>query len=218
MKKIKDIRIPIYNLAEELINSISHGIGAFFSILGLIFLINKAVNQGTLAVVTVIIFGTTIIILYTISCIYHALSSKCKIKQFLRIVDHCSVYLLVFGTIIPIALLSISSISGWIFLFCVAIVTVIGIVTSIIAIDRFQIFEVICHLVNGWSALIFSKCLITNIGVVGLVLIILGGVMYTVGAILYGIGTKIRYMHSIFHIFCLFGTFFHYLAIYLYVL
>lgn len=139
-------------------------------------------------------------------------------KKVLRVIDHCNVYLLVFGTIIPVALLGISSTPGWFFFFIVAFVTISGIIASIIDIDRFQILEVICHLVNGWSVLFFYKYLIINIGTVGFIYIILGGVMYSLGAILYGIGTKKKYVHCIFHFFCLLGTLFHYLAIYLYIL
>lgn len=218
MKKKKEIRIPIYNLTEELINSISHGLGAIFSVVGLIFLIIKASDQGAMKITTITIFGTTMILLYTISCIYHALLPKIKGKKVLRILDHCNVYLLVFGTIIPVALVGISSIPGWIFFGVVFSVTVLGMVASIIDIDRFQALEVICHLINGWSVLFFSSYLIHNIGYSGLILIILGGIMYSLGAILYGIGSKKKYIHSIFHFFCLLGTLFHYLAIYLYIL
>lgn len=218
MKIKKEIRIPSYNITEELINSISHGIGAIFSIFGFIMLIIKSLNHSNLAVMTATIFGTTMVLLYTISCIYHALPPKVKGKQILRVLDHCNVYLLVFGTIIPVALIGISSIPGWVFFSIVAFVTILGIIASIIDVDMSQVLEVVCHLVNGWSVLFFTKYLITNIGMIGFILIILGGIMYSIGAVLYGIGTKKKYMHSVFHFFCLIGTLFHYLAIYLYVL
>lgn len=214
----KNIRIPSYSLGEELINAISHGIGALLSIFGLIMLIIKASLQGPLEVTTVTIFGTTMILLYTISCIYHALSSKIKGKKVLRVLDHCNVFLLVFGTIIPVSLLGITGLQGWIFFSLVAFVTIIGIIFSIIDIDRFKVLEVICHLLNGWSVLVFSNHLIQNTTIIGLMLIVFGGIMYSLGAILYGIGAKLKYMHSVFHFFCLAGTIFHYLAIYLYVL
>lgn len=214
----KGIKIPSYNLVEELINSISHGIGAVFSILGLVLLVIKASNYGALEVVTVTIFGTAMILLYTISCIYHAFPSKEKGKQVLRVLDHCCVYLLVFSTIIPVSLLGIGFSDGWIFFSIVSFVTVLGITMTVMDINRFQLVGVVCHLLNGWSVLFFSKYLIANIGTIGFSLIILGGVMYSVGAILYGIGAKKKYAHSIFHFFCLFGTVFHYLTIYFYIL
>ena len=144
MEKKKEIRILFYNLTEELINAISHGIGAILSIVGLILLIDKASRQGLLAILVVSIFGTTMILLYIISCIYHALSSKLRAKQILRVIDHCNVYFLVFGTVIPVALLAITSILGCIFLSIVAFVTIFGITMSIINIDKFQVFEVVC--------------------------------------------------------------------------
>ena len=156
-KKKKEISIPNYSLSEELINSISHGIAAGLSIWGLVMLIIKASHVGALAVTTVTIFGTTMVLLYTISCIYHALSSKVRGKKVLRVLDHCNVFLLVFGTIIPVALLGIGGAKGWICFGIVAFVTTIGIITSAISIEKVQIFEVVCHLLNGWSMLIYIK-------------------------------------------------------------
>lgn len=205
-------------MSEELINSISHGVASIFSIVGLIMLVIKAANKGAMAVTTVTLFGTTMIILYTISCIYHALSPKITGKKVMRVIDHCNVFLLVFGTIIPVALVGIEGYLGWIYFSIVALVTLIGIVFSAIDVDKNQKIEVICHLINGWSVTLFSKTLITNIGTVGFLFVVLGGVMYSLGAILYGIGSKKKYMHSVFHFFCIFGTIFHYLAIYLYIL
>lgn len=217
-KKKERISIPSYTLSEELINSISHGIAAAFSIWGLVMLIIKASNEGAMAVTTVTLFGTTMILLYTISCIYHALSPRITGKKVLRVIDHCNVFLLVFGTIIPIALVGMKGVCGWIYFGIVGFVTLLGIIFSAIDVDKNEKIEVVCHLVNGWSAVLFIKSLIVGVGVVGLIFIILGGVMYSIGALLYGLGSKKKYMHSVFHFFCIAGSIFHYLAIYLYVL
>lgn len=217
-KKKKEISIPKYSLKEELINSISHGIAAGLSIWGLVMLIIKASRNSALAVTTVTIFGTTMILLYTISCVYHALSYRVKGKKVLRVLDHCNVFLLVFGTIIPVALLGIGGIKGWICFGIVAFVTAIGIISSATNIDKVQKLEVVCHLINGWSMLIYIKVLLNNIGSIGIGLIVLGGIMYSLGAILYFVGSRKRYAHSVFHIFCILGTFSHYFAIYLYML
>lgn len=217
-KKKERISIPSYTLSEELINSISHGIAAAFSIWGLVMLIIKASNEGAMAVTTVTLFGTTMILLYTISCIYHALSPRITGKKVLRVIDHCNVFLLVFGTIIPIALVGMKGVCGWVYFGIVGFVTLLGIIFSAIDVDKNEKIEVVCHLVNGWSAVLFIKSLIVGVGVVGLIFIILGGVMYSIGALLYGLGSKKKYMHSVFHFFCIAGSIFHYLAIYLYVL
>jgi hemolysin III len=210
------IRIPKYSLCEELINSISHGIGAAFSIWGIVMLILKA--KTPLAVVSVSIYGATLIFMYTISCLYHALPPHVKGKKVLRVLDHCNVYLLVLGTVVPVSLLGIGGNAGWLFFSLVLFVTILGIVMTAINIDKFQLVSVMCHLLNGWSVIVFIKPLLNNIGYIGVMLIIIGGIMYSIGACLYGIGAKKKYMHSIFHFFCLAGSLFHYLAIYFYLL
>lgn len=217
-KKKERISVPSYTLCEELVNSISHGVAAAFSIWGLVMLIIKASKVGAMAVTTVTLFGTTMILLYTISCIYHALSPRITGKKVMRVIDHCNVFLLVFGTIIPIALVGMKGICGWIYFGIVGFITLLGIIFSAIDVEKNEKIEVVCHLVNGWSAVLFIKSLIAGVGVTGLILIILGGVMYSIGALLYGLGSTKKYMHSVFHFFCIFGTIFHYIAIYLYVL
>ncbi len=215
---IKTISIPNYSLQEELINSISHGLAAALSIAGLVLLSIKASSDGALAVTSVTIFGTTMILLYTMSCIYHGLSPRCKGKKVMRVLDHCNVFLLVFGTIIPVSLIGIGGAQGWVCFSIVAFITIIGIVASSINIDKVKVIEVICHLINGWGVLIYIKELLNNIGSIGLLFIILGGVMYSLGAIFYGLGSKKKYVHSIFHFFCIFGTVLHFFAIYFYIL
>lgn len=217
-KKKERISIPSYTLSEELINSISHGVAAAFSIWGLVMMIIKASKEGAMAVTTVTLFGTTMILLYTISCIYHALSPRITGKKVLRVIDHCNVFLLVFGTIIPIALVGMKGVCGWVYFGIVGFVTLLGIIFSAVDVDKNEKIEVVCHLMNGWSAVLFIKPLIAGVGVAGLIFIILGGVMYSIGALLYGLGSKKKYMHSVFHFFCIAGSIFHYLAIYLYVL
>ncbi len=210
------IKIPKYTLAEELINAISHGIGALLSIAGLVLLLVRA--HTALQYVTVSIFGTTMILLYTISCIYHALSPRLTGKKVLRVLDHCNVFLLVFGTYIPVALLGIGGTLGWWLFGWVALITVLGIVFSAINVDRFQLLEVICHLLNGWSILIGIVPLYQHAGFMGVLLLLLGGIAYSLGAILYRIGAKHKYSHSVFHFFCIIGTFLQWLAIFLYIL
>ena len=217
-EEVSKIKIPNYSLSEEIINSLSHGLAAAFSIAGLILLIVKASHESVLNLVSVTIFGTTMIILYTISCIYHALSPHIMGKKILRVIDHINVFLLVLGTIIPVALIGIGGIKGYIFFGIVALVTLVGIFASSVNIDKVQWIEVMCHLINGWSVLFFDKPLIANIGFMPVLLIILGGVMYSLGAILYGVGSKKKYIHCVFHFFCIFGTIFHFIAIYGYLI
>lgn len=175
-------------------------------------------SHDTLSELVVSLFGLTMIILYTMSCVYHALSPNMKSKKVLRVFDHCNVYLLVFGTYIPISLIGVSGILGIILFSIVCIGTIIGITCTIINIDKYQLVSVICHLINGWSILIGIPELLITIGFNGLLFLILGGIMYTIGSVLYGVGIHKKYMHSIFHIFCLLGTFFHFICIYIYLI
>ncbi len=210
------IRIPKYSLAEELINSISHGLCGIFSIVALVLMLVKATTA--LQYVTVSIFGTTMILLYVISCIYHALSPRLTGKKVLRVLDHCNVFLLVFGTYIPIVLLGVGGSLGWWMFVFVAIVSIIGITFSAINTDRFQVLEVVCHLLNGWSILIGLPQLLEHMHFGGVLLLLLGGISYSIGAILYSIGARRKYMHSVFHFLCIVGTVLQWLSIYLYLL
>lgn len=211
-----DIKLPIYSLGEEIFNSVSHGVGALLSVAGLVLMVIKA--TGVLSKLSVLIFGFTMLVLYSMSCIYHALPSKVEGKKVFRVIDHISVYLLVYGTYIPIALIGVKSEIGYTMFGVVSIVTIIGIILSSIKIDKFQALEVFCHLVNGWGVIVLIPWLLRSMGKMGVIYAVIGGVFYSLGAILYGAGAKVKYMHSVFHVFCLFGTLFHFLAIYLYLI
>lgn len=210
------ISIPRYSLGEEVFNSISHGIGALLGIVGLVLMVVKA--QTPLAVTCACLFGASIIITYTISCVYHALSARTAGKRVLRVLDHCGVYLLVFGSYIPASLLGVGGALGWVLFGVVAFVTVVGITFTAINLSKFSKVGVACHLVSGWSILVGVPQIIANCGFNAFLLILAGGIAYTLGAILYGLGRDYRNIHSVFHVFCLAGTFMQFWAIYLYML
>lgn len=216
LKSKLKIRIPTYTLKEEVINSITHGIGAIFGIVALVLMIIKA--KTPLSVVTSVLFGVTMILLYTMSCLYHALSSHVEGKKVLRVIDHANVFLLVFGTYLPISLVGVGGRLGWILFGFVTFTTIIGIILTSIKIDQFQVVEVICHLLNGWSIVLGIPILLKNMGSSGVFYLVLGGIMYTMGSVFYAVGSKKKYIHSVFHVFCLLGTFFHFWAIYMYLL
>lgn len=212
----KEISIPSYSLGEELFNAITHGLGALFSAAALVLMLIRA--RDALGMTTAAIFGTSMILLYTISCVYHALYPGLRGKKVLRVLDHCSVFLLVFGTYIPVSLLGVSGVRGWLLFGLVAFFTVFGIVFTVLDLERYQLAAVLCQLLSGWSILIGVSELRASAGLPGLIWMIAGGVMYTIGATLYGIGKKRKYYHSAFHVFCLLGTFCHFWAIYWYLL
>lgn len=212
----KEIRIPDYTLGEEIFNAVSHGLGALLSPAALTLMALRA--HGALPEIAVSLFGLAMIQLYTVSCVYHALSRDLKGKKVMRVIDHCNVYLLVLGTYIPVALLGVGGTMGWVLLGMVLIFTVLGVVFTAVDVDRFQLVSVICHLLSGWSILIGIPGLLRTMGWSGLQWMLLGGVMYSVGAILYGLGKKKRYRHCVFHVFCLLGTFCHFWAVYSFLL
>ena len=214
--KKRTVSIPDYTMGEEIFNAISHGLGALLGVAALVLMAIKA--QGILPETAVSLFGAAIVQLYTISCIYHALSPQLKGKKVMRVIDHCNVYLLVLGTYLPIALFGVGGQVGWLLLGVVFVFSVLGIVFTAIDVDRYQLVSVVCHLISGWSILFGIPSLLRNMGQHGLVFLILGGVMYSIGAILYGLGKTKKYRHCVFHVFCLLGTFFHFWGVYAFLL
>lgn len=211
-----NIRIPHYTLGEEIFNAISHGVGGLLSVLALVLMLARA--RGTLAAVSVSLFGAAMVTLYVISCVYHALSRRTEGKKVLRVIDHCNVFLLVLCTYVPVALLGVGGALGWALLSVVAAFAVTGIVFNAVRVDKFKVLSVVCHLVSGWSILLGVPRLLETMGRAGVLFLVLGGSMYSVGAALYGLGAKKKYIHSVFHLFCLAGTFCHFWAVYCYLL
>ncbi len=216
----KKIRIPNYSLGEEITNSITHGLGAIFALVALVLMIAKAaVNGNTALCFTVLsVYGSFMFITYVISCIYHGLSPRLKGKAVLRVIDHCDVYLLVLGTIIPVALLGVQGFYGWLLFTLALMLNVVGIVFTAIDVDKYSKISVFCHLLSGWCVCFFIRPLVANASVNCFWLILAGGVSYSIGAILYWLGKKVKYMHSVFHVFVLAGSVLQWLAIYLYLI
>lgn len=214
-KLSKKIELPKYKLGEELINSISHGLGAMLSIAALVLCIIK--SSSGLALFASLIYTISSIILYLMSCLYHSLKPN-NAKRVFRIIDHCSIFILIAGTYSPIVLLKLPVLLGWTIFGIVWAIAIVGIVLNSIDIHKFRHISMALYLISGWCILVSFKSLWLNMSHTGIFLILLGGIMYTIGAILYGVGKKKRYMHSIFHIFCLLASICFFLAIYLYVL
>ena len=182
------ISIPKYTLGEELINSISHGVGALLSIVALVFLVLKAKTVN--GIVSVCLYGAFMIILYTISCIYHALSPRISGKKVLRVIDHCNVLLMVAGTYMPICLSLLYGITGWITFIIIWVITIVGIVFNSINVDKYSLLSVICNLLLGWGVLILLNPMLDVVPFKGILYLISGGIVYTIGSILYGLGKK----------------------------
>ena len=208
------VKIPKYTLGEEITNAITHGIGAILGIVALILLIIKATTP--IAVLASCIYAFFTILLYVISCIYHALSPNLTGKKVLRVLDHCNVLLMLAGTYTPICLCLLPSPMNWIVFLIVWVITIVSVVFTAINLNKYAWMSIVSNLVLGWGSLFIIKTLIELCTLKGVLLLILGGVAYSLGAILYLIGKKKKYIHSVFHVFVLAASVFHFLFIYWY--
>ena len=212
------IAIPHYTLGEELMNSISHGVGALFGIVALVLCVVRAAQSGDpYRIVSGAIFGFTVLILYLMSCLYHALKVN-KAKRVFRVIDHCTIFLLIAGTYTPYTLVSLRDSVGWWVFGVIWATAIVGIVLNAVSLKKFSKISVALYLIMGWMIIIAYQPMVQAIPSGGMKLLVWGGVAYTVGAILYGVGSRKKYFHSIFHFFCMIGTALHFLSIYLYVM
>lgn len=214
----RKIPIPKYTLGEELISSISHGVGAGLGVAALILCVSVSNTHNNIwGVVSSWIFGISLIILYSMSCIYHGLKPN-NAKRLMRIFDHCTIFLLIAGTYTPFTLVSLRSTVGWPLFGIVWGAAIIGIILNAIDMEKFKVVSMVCYLAMGWVIIFAFKPLLKVVPTGGIWLLLAGGISYTVGAVVYGIGSKIKYMHSIWHFFVLGGSILHFLCIYMYVL
>ncbi|WP_288703379.1 hemolysin III family protein [uncultured Ruminococcus sp.] len=201
-----------YTLGEELFNAITHGIGALLSVAGCVVLLVRCHQLGDgVAAVSSAIYGTTLIILYTMSTLYHALANE-KAKAVFRVFDHVTIYLLIAGTYTPYTLACLGGALGWTLFGIVWAAAIVGIVFSSISLRRFQKLSMICYIAMGWVILIAIKPLWQVIGTLPMVFLVIGGVLYTGGVLFYQMKES-RYMHSIWHLFVIAGSIFQYFSI-----
>ena len=220
--KLRDRILPKYTKGEEIFNMTSHIVGGALGIVALVLcVVFAAIHGNGYGVVSGAIYGVTMVILYTMSSIYHGLNPKRKAKKVFQVLDHCSIYLLIAGSYTPFALCTLREYStalGWTIFGVIWFVAILGIVLNSIDIKKFRVFSMICYLVMGWCIVFKINLLPQLLGTAGFVLLLLGGLAYTVGAILYGLGKKHKYMHSIFHLFILLGSLLQFFTILLYVM
>lgn len=216
---LKDkIKIPEYTLAEELMNAISHGVGALFAIAALVLsVVVSAIHQNVWGVVASAVYGGTLIILYMMSTLYHSLKVN-NAKRVFRIIDHCSIYLLIAGTYTPYTLVALRGPFGWVLFGIVWGSAVAGIVFNAIDMNRYKVISMVAYIAMGWVIIFAVRPLSAVIGFWGMFWLIMGGVLYTLGAVFYGLGKKHRFVHSVFHLFVLAGSVCQFFSILLYVL
>ncbi len=208
--KLDDRVLPTYSNGEEIFNMVSHIVGSAMGVAILVLcVIFAAIHHNGYGVVSSAIFGTSLILLYTMSSIYHGLSPKLKAKKVFQIIDHCSIFLLIAGTYTPFALCTLREYStslGWTIFGIVWGLAIVGIVFNSIDLKKYKVFSMICYLAMGWCIVVKGYVLPELLGWTGFALVLGGGIIYTIGALLYGLGKKHKWMHSIFHLACLMGS------------
>ena len=219
--KLRDRQMPVYTRGEERFNMISHIVGGAVGVAALVLcIVVSAVHHNGYGVAGSIVYGVSMIVLYTMSSVYHGLHDGMA-KRVMQVLDHCTIYLLIAGTYTPILLSAMRPIdpkASWILLGVVWGLAALGITLTAIDLKKYAVFSMICYLGIGWCIVFKIGLLIQAVGWGGFWLILMGGVCYTVGAVLYGMGRTKKYMHSVFHLFVVAGSVLHLLAILLYAL
>jgi hemolysin III len=201
---------------EEKLNAISHGIGALLGISALVLLIVFNTNKTDWSLFSVIVYGVSIIVLFSASTLFHATRGKRR-KHYFRIVDHISIYFLIAGTYKPICLISLEQSLGWTLFFIVWGIAVFGILLKLFFTGRFEVFSTLLYLVMGWLIVFDFSILSDIIGNNGILLLFSGGLSYTVGIVFYAIH-RIPFNHVIWHLFVLAGAIFHFFMVLFYVI
>lgn len=219
--KLKDRPLPNYTKGEEVFNMVSHIVGGAIGIAALVLcIIFSAVRHNGYGLAGSIVYGISMITLYTMSSVYHGLREGTA-KRVMQVLDHCTIYLLIAGTYTPIllsAMRPIDPVASWVLLGVVWGLSAIAITLTAIDLKKYAVFSMICYIGMGWCIVFKIPLLIQAVGWGGFWLILLGGVCYTVGAVLYGLGRTKKYMHSVFHLCVVAGSVLHLLAILIYAL
>lgn len=207
-----------YSLAEEIANSISHGVGCLFGIIGLVLLLTQAIESraGALAITSYSLYGGSMILLFLASTLYHAIPHQ-RAKYWLKKLDHSAIYLLIAGTYTPFLLVGLKSPLAHGLMVVIWSLALVGIVFKLAFAHRFEALSLVTYLLMGWLSLIVIYQMVTKLPAGSVWLLAAGGVIYSLGVIFY-VSKRIPYNHTIWHGFVLGGSLCHFLAIYLYVM
>ncbi len=201
-----------YSLGEEIFNSVSHGTGSLLAIAGTaVLIVLTAIYSDAWAVVSASIYGASLIILYTMSTLYHAITNA-RAKKFFRIMDHNTIFFLIAGTYTPFTLGPLRGALGWVLFGIVWGAAAVGIVLNSINLERFRKPSVVCYILMGWVIIIAIKPMLHTLPSASLVYLLTGGVLYTVGIIFYAL-KKVKWFHSVWHLFTVAGSIFHYFSV-----
>ncbi len=219
--KLSMRKLPEYSFGEEIMNMVTHIVGGAFGLCVLTLCLIKAAKGGQGAdIAGAIIYGVSMVALYTVSSIYHGLRKGAG-KKVLQVLDHCTIYALIAGTysiICLAAFLPTYPLIGWGLLIWQWALGALAITLTAIDLKKYTVFSMICYVGMGWSVICFVPHTIEVMTKAGFYLLLSGGIAYTIGAVLYGVGKKKRWIHSVFHIFVVLGSVLQFLSIYFYAL
>lgn len=221
---LRDRPMPSYTRGEEIFNMVSHIVGGALGIAATVLcVIMAALHHNVWGVIGGAIFGGTMIVLYTMSSIYHGLSPRLLAKRVFRIIDHCSIFLLIAGTYTPIALCSLRAYNtalGWTIFGWIWGMAALGITLNAVNLEKYKKFSMICYLGMGWCIVVAIVPTVRAIPTGGLIFLLLGGIAYTIGAVIYAVGKKMgrAYVHAVFHLFVVLGSLMHFFCILFYVI
>lgn len=221
MHKLKNRKLPGYSRGEEIANMVTHVVGAAFALVSLFLcVIVGAWKHNVLGIVSGMIYGVSMMVVYTISSVYHGLDERSAFigKRVMQVIDHCDIYGLIMGTFSPIVLCGLIQnrpALAWTSYGIVLLTSVVGIVFTAIDFHKFRIISYAMYFVSGWSVLMTVKAMYEIFGLLFVVLLVSGGVVYTLGMIFFVLEVKHhRYCHSIFHVFILGGSVLQFITIF----
>lgn len=217
--RLKDRTLPNYTRGEEIMNTVTHITGGGLAVLILLAcVIKSAMLRDWVAITAAMVYGVCMVLLYTMSSIYHGLRPGTG-KKVLQVLDHCTIYLLIAGSYTAVSLIGLRPafpILGWgMFVFQWALV-VLCVTLTAIDLKKYSIFSMICYIGMGWAIVPFIPQTISALSPAGFYYLLAGGIAYTVGAVLYGIGSKRPWFHAIFHLFVILGSLLQFICIFFY--
>lgn len=223
MKRIKlsDRQLPVYSKGEEIMNMVTHAAGGGLAVIMAALCIVKAAAGGDMwSILGCVIYGASMILLYTMSSVYHGLKPGIG-KKVMQVLDHCTIYFLISGTYTPILLAALRPAYPQICWGLFALewgLTALAVTLTAIDLKKYNVFSMACYIGMGWAIIPFMEQVIKTIGVAGFAFLLSGGISYTVGAVLYGLGKKKKWMHSVFHILVVIGSVLQFISIFFYAL
>ncbi len=213
--------LPAYTRGEEIFNFVSHAAGGGLAVVMLVLcVVRAALRQDPWAIVSSAIYGLSLVSVYTISSVYHGLRPE-KAKKVLQVLDHCTIYFLIFGSYLPILFCPIrrtSPVTAWVLFGVILGMTALAVTLTAIDLQKYRVLSMVCYVGLGWCIVFAAPVVLRAIPIPGLLWLLAGGIAYSAGAVLYGLGKRRPYMHAVFHLFVILGSALQFVCIFFYVI